>query len=163
MATKPRFRPPVSEDGVSVNNLIALCPPLDPNSLYCNLLQCSHFADTSVAAEIEGRLGGFVSGYLIPQRTDTLFVWQVAVAENARGMGLARRMIRHILERPATAAVRWLETTITPANEASWRMFRSLAKDLGAECAESLFFDRERHFDGQHDSEMLLRIGPFSV
>ncbi|SDJ94883.1 diaminobutyrate acetyltransferase [Microbulbifer yueqingensis] len=156
------LRRPVSEDGADVHRLIKRCPPLDENSVYCNLLQASHFADTSVAAEVDGELAGFVSGYLIPSRPDTLFIWQVAVAEEGRGQGLAGRMIREILARPACAEVRYLETTITPDNEASWALFRGLARKLGTECNESIMFDRERHFKGQHDSEMLLRIGPFT-
>ncbi|WP_237055518.1 diaminobutyrate acetyltransferase [Microbulbifer sediminum] len=156
------LRRPVSEDGADVHRLIQRCPPLDENSVYCNLLQTSHFADTSVAAEVAGELAGFVSGYLVPSRPDTLFIWQVAVAEEGRGQGLAGRMIREILGREACAQVRYLETTITPDNEASWALFRGLARKLGTECNESVMFDRERHFHGQHDSEMLLRIGPFT-
>lgn len=160
------LRRPVSEDGAGVHHLISRCPPLDENSIYCNLLQASHFADTSVAAHWEGEgngeLAGFVSGYLVPERPDTLFIWQVAVAEEARGLGLAGRMIREILRRPACAQVRHLETTITPDNTASWALFRGLARRLDTGCAESVMFDRERHFRGRHDSEMLLRIGPFS-
>ncbi|WP_323845610.1 diaminobutyrate acetyltransferase [Microbulbifer magnicolonia] len=156
------LRRPVSEDGAAVHRLISRCPPLDENSIYCNLLQASHFSDTSVAAEVDGELAGFVSGYLMPQRPDTLFIWQVAVASEARGIGLAGRMIREILRRPACVQVRHLETTITPDNTASWALFRGLARKLGAGCVDSVMFDRERHFRGRHDSEMLLRIGPFA-
>ncbi|MBB5211000.1 diaminobutyrate acetyltransferase [Microbulbifer hydrolyticus] len=157
------LRRPVSEDGADVHQLIADCPPLDTNSLYCNLLQACHFSGTSVAAELDGKLVGFISGYIVPERPDTLFIWQVAVAEQGRGMGLAGRMLREILARPACADVRFLETTITPDNDASWALFRSLARKLEADCADSVMFDRERHFRGQHDSEMLLRIGPFDA
>ena len=155
------LRRPVSEDGAAVHQLIGNCPPLDTNSLYCNLLQASHFSATSVAAELDGALAGFISGYIVPERPDTLFIWQVAVAEQGRGMGLAGRMLQEILTRPACAEVSYLETTITPDNDASWALFRSLARKLEANCADSVMFDRERHFKGQHDSEMLLRIGPF--
>ncbi|GAA5524901.1 hypothetical protein Maes01_01460 [Microbulbifer aestuariivivens] len=157
------LRKPASEDGAEVHRLISRCPPLDENSIYCNLLQATHFADTSVAAELDGQLVGFVSGYLIPARADTLFVWQVAVAEEGRGMGLAGRMIRDILARPHCQQVRYLETTITPDNKASWALFRGLARRLDAGLEESVMFDRERHFKGAHDSEMLLRIGPFDT
>ncbi|WP_105103093.1 diaminobutyrate acetyltransferase [Microbulbifer pacificus] len=162
------LRRPVSEDGAAVHRLIGNCPPLDTNSLYCNLLQASHFSTTSVAAELsggerDGDLAGFISGYLIPERPDTLFIWQVAVAEHGRGMGLAGRMLREILARPVCTQVRFLETTITPGNDASWALFRGLARKLNANCCDSVLFDRERHFNGQHDSEMLLRIGPFAV
>ncbi|HEY8570284.1 diaminobutyrate acetyltransferase [Microbulbifer sp.] len=157
------LRRPLSEDGAAVHRLIGNCPPLDTNSLYCNLLQASHFSATSVAAELDGELVGFISGYLVPERPDTLFIWQVAVAEQGRGLGLAGRMLREILARPACTQVRHLETTITPDNAASWALFRSLARRLDAKCADSVMFDRERHFNGQHDSEILLRIGPFAA
>jgi len=159
--TEIELRAPVAEDGHSVHQLVANCPPLDPNSLYCNLLQAAHFSTTSVAATLAGKLVGFVSGYRIPARPDTLFIWQVAVGDSARGQGLATRMLRHILARPDCAGVAYLETTITADNGASWALFGALAKQLQAPLGESLMFDRERHFGGDHDSEMLVRIGPF--
>lgn len=157
------LRKPLSTDGASVFRLVAECPPLDPNSMYCNLLQCSHFADTSVAAETEGELRGFVSGYRLPDRPDTLFIWQIAVGEQARGQGLASRMIEHILARPVCSEVRFIETTITPDNRASWAVFEKLAGKLDTRLESSVMFDREQHFDGEHESEMRVRIGPFNI
>lgn len=155
------LRVPQATEGRAVHRLVDQCPPLDANSLYCNLLQTSHFASTSVAAELDGQLVGFISGYLIPERPDTLFVWQVLVGEEGRGRGLATQMLKHILERPACARVHFLETTITEANEASWALFRGLARKLDAHVAESVMFDCHQHFGGDHDTEMLVRIGPF--
>jgi L-2,4-diaminobutyric acid acetyltransferase len=57
------FRSPDVQDGLAVHRLISQCPPLDTNSSYCNFLQASHFSATSVAAEIDGQLCGFISGY----------------------------------------------------------------------------------------------------
>ncbi len=74
------FRARRTADAVRVHDLVARCPPLDANSLYCNLLQCSHFSETCVVAERNGDLHGWVSGYIRPDRPDVLFVWQVAVA-----------------------------------------------------------------------------------
>jgi L-2,4-diaminobutyric acid acetyltransferase len=156
----PSLRPPDAKDGEAVHRLIATCPPLDPNSIYCNLLQCSHFADTSVAAELEGELLGFISGYLIPERTDTLFIWQVAVSEKARGQGLAGKMLQHIINRPRRESVRYIETTITESNTASWSLFEHLAKKLSTRLDRSAMFDRKLHFADKHDSEILVRIGP---
>lgn len=158
-----KLRQPVSEDGASVHSLIAACPPLDPNSIYCNLLQCSHFSATSVAAEVENELMGFVSGYLLPERNDTLFIWQVAVGEKGRGCGLATQMLQHLLDRPVCERVTYLETTITESNQASWRLFERLAKTFSAEIKRTVMFDRDRHFNGRHDSETLVRIGPFNL
>ena len=151
---------PTKDDGSAVARLVEQCPPLDTNSVYCNLLQCHHFADTSVAAKLDGQLVGFVSGYLIPNKPDTLFVWQVAVSDKARGCGLASRMIQHILDRAHCSQVHYLETTITADNQASWALFRRVAKHYAGELDAQVMFERHAHFDGQHDSEQLVTIGP---
>jgi L-2,4-diaminobutyric acid acetyltransferase len=154
------LRAPAAEDGAAVYELIAQCPPLDTNSMYCNLLQCTHFSATSVAAEKDGEIVGFISGYIQPDDTDTLFIWQVAVGEKARGQGLAGRMLRDILSRQQEGQIKFIETTITPDNRASWALFESLANKLGAELNHTVMFDRQQHFAGQHETEMLVRIGP---
>jgi L-2,4-diaminobutyric acid acetyltransferase len=159
-ATEIALRSPRAEDGAAVYQLIANCPPLDTNSMYCNLLQCAHFSATSVAAEADGEIVGFISGYIQPDKPDTLFIWQVAVGEKARGQGLAGRMLKEILARPACEEVRFIETTITPDNQASWALFESLTKKLNTELNRSVMFDRQQHFAGQHETEMLARIGP---
>lgn len=155
-----RYRKPLSEDGHWVADLVKRCPPLDTNSTYCNLLQCTHFADTCVTAEANGELVGFISGYQLPAQPDTLFVWQVAVDAKARGMGLASQMLSQLLARANLSDVRFIETTITAGNQASWALFRRLAKQLEAPLTESVMFDRDTHFNGAHDSEMLVRVGP---
>jgi L-2,4-diaminobutyric acid acetyltransferase len=154
------FRVPRASDGAALHQLVANCPPLDPNSFYCNLLQCSHFADTAVAVEYEGELVGFISGYIPPGKPDTLFVWQVAVDSSMRGQGLGGKMLGHLVDR---TGVQWMETTVTPDNGASWGMFRSFARKRGAECEDcGPLFERDAHFGGKHDSEHLARLGPFT-
>lgn len=157
------LRMPTINDGMSVFRLIQRCPPLDTNSSYCNLLQCGHFGDTSVIAMLENEHVGFISGYLIPERPDTLFIWQVAVDTPARGLGLASRMLLHLLARPSCQGVRYLETTITQDNQPSWGLFTRVAKQLDTPLQSSPWLDKNAHFDGQHDSEPLVRIGPFNV
>ena len=157
------LRPPTAQDGFPVNQLVLSCPPLDSNSAYCNLLQCSHFSTTSVCAVRHEALIGFISGYLVPERPDTLFVWQVAVSAQARGKGLASRMVQHLLQRSTCSSVRFIETSITESNSASWALFERLAKMLNAEIQRSTMFDRQKHFNHQHDTEFLVRIGPFAV
>ena len=135
--------------------------------MYCNLLQSTHFAGTSVAAVqtigSNEELVGFISAYLVPGREDTLFIWQVAVDERARGAGLAGSMLKHILDRPLCRHVSYLETTITETNQASWGLFTSLAKKLEASLDKSVMFDRDKHLAGEHDTEFLARIGPFKL
>src|SRR5690606_27480359 len=45
------LRRPIAADGPAITRLIAACPPLDSNAAYCNLLQCTHFADFCIVAE----------------------------------------------------------------------------------------------------------------
>ena len=160
-----RLRTPNAQDGYALNQLVAHSPPLDRNSLYCNILQCSHFADTAIVAEWKEQpalLAGSISGYCLPQQPDTYFLWQVVVAAEARGLGLAKAMMKALLEQlAAKRGVCWLATTITPDNEASWALFRGVARDLGVACKDEVWLQRDIHFKGEHDSEHLLRIGPF--
>jgi L-2,4-diaminobutyric acid acetyltransferase len=157
----PRIRPPRPSDGAAVHDLIARCPPLDPNSLYCNLLQCTHFSCTSAVAQQGEDIVGFVAGYRPPELEDSLFVWQVAVAEQARGQGLGQRMVEEILLRPGCRGIRFLQATITAENPGSWAMFERLARQLQARSRRAVAFDAVEHFAGRHDTEHELVIGPF--
>ncbi len=156
------FRKPSASDGFFVSELIKSCPPLDTNSVYCNLLQCVHFSSTSVVLQKEGRLVGFVSGYIVPDRKNTLFVWQVAVGEEARGNGMAGKMIDHIIDRETSSDLCFIETTITVNNKSSWAVFEKISEKYSAPLSREILFDKEKHFSGQHDSEMLVRIGPIN-
>lgn len=157
---KLTLRHPRATDGFQLNQLVSASPPLDTNSVYCNLLQCQHFADTSVAAFIEGRLVGFISGYLVPNDPDTLFIWQVVVDARLRGLGLAKRMLTWLVAQPGTESARHLITSITPDNRASWMLFEGMARDWQAQAVKEVLFERDRHFGGAHDDEYLLRISP---
>lgn len=165
MSAKPfSLREPQATDGYALNQLVERCPPLDTNSVYCNLLQCTDFSATSIAAvNTQGELVGFISGYRPPARPDTLFIWQVAVDSSMRGQGLALKMLMGLTERTAAVGVRWLETTISPGNTASEALFAKAFRQLGVEPETRVLFSRAEHFDGQHDDEVLYRAGPFSV
>lgn len=157
------FRMPVAQDGPAITALIAACPPLDGNSAYCNLLQCTHFADSCIVAERDGQIVGWVSGYRLPPDPGRFFIWQVAVAAEARGEKLAQRMIAALLDRPSATGVTHLITTVTPDNAASWALFAGIARRLGAELTKAPLFERDAHFAGAHETEWQATIGPFAL
>ncbi|MBI1237786.1 MAG: diaminobutyrate acetyltransferase [Alphaproteobacteria bacterium] len=157
------LREPCAGDGPAIHELIAASPPLDRNSLYCNLLQARDFAATSILAEAADKAGtplGWISGYVPPTEPQTLFVWQVAVAAAARGQGLGLRMLNALVARPALASLRRLRTTITADNAASWALFEHFARDRGAHLTREPLFLKDRHFAGRHETEHLVTIGP---
>ncbi len=154
------IRCPEPTDGWQVHSLIEHCKPLDSNSIYCNLLQCTHFADTCAIAEDNEGILAWVSAYVEANKPDTLFIWQIAVAERARGQGLGKQLLHTLWTRPLIRELGFLETTITESNAASWKLFQSFARELKAPIETARFFDEKMHFHGLHPSEILLRIGP---
>jgi len=157
------LRRPRAEDAAAIKGIVAASGVLDVNSLYCYLLLCSHFESTCVVAEVRGELVGFTTGYLLPARSDVFFVWQVGVHESARGQGLAAAMLDSLMRRDSCASVRFLEATVTPANDASMALFRSFARRFGTVCTEMPCFNESVFGEEAHEAENLLRIGPLPV
>src|SRR5699024_4570510 len=90
------FREPDKHDGAAIAQLVRDTNVLDVNSVYAYLLIGEHFGRTSVYAEIDGQCAGFISAYCPPDKPETVFVWQVGVAEAGRGRGMATRMLLEI-------------------------------------------------------------------
>ncbi|MGI3211243.1 diaminobutyrate acetyltransferase [Roseovarius tibetensis] len=157
------FRTPSSEDGVDVWDLIRKAGPLDENSVYCNLIQCDHFAETCVIAELDGEIVGWISAFIPPDTPDTLFVWQVAVGEPARGRGVAKKMLTELFSRDVCADVTNLKTTITGDNDASWALFNSFADQMDGELGYEAHYERDVHFAGRHDTEYMVTIEDIST
>lgn len=140
---------------------------LDLNSSYAYTLYARDFASTCRIAVVDGEAAGFVIGYRRPADLACLFVWQVAVDEQFRGLGLAGRMLDDLIhDEAAGPVVRTLQTTITDDNIASQQTFRSLARRWGNApvTVTSLFETAHLSLDGAdadlHDPERLYEIGP---
>ncbi|WP_156724275.1 diaminobutyrate acetyltransferase [Streptomyces apocyni] len=162
-----RLDRPQVEDGAALWRIARDSKTLDLNSSYSYLLWCRDFADTSVVArDSGGDPVGFISGYLRPDRPDTLLIWQVAVDAAQRGRGLAAAMLDSLsasVAKESESGLSTLETTITPGNTASERLFASYAERHGASVETEVLFDAGLFPDGGgHDPEVLYRIGPLS-
>lgn len=155
------IRPPTMQDGVAVHDLIRSCPPLDINSLYCNLLQCTHFASTCAIA-IDATDGesvlGWLSAHRPPTEPETLFVWQVAVAPAARRTRLAHALLDDILARDACRGVVRVGASVTATNVASLGFFESFAQSRGSRVELTPWLDESEAFQSRHDSEWSIRI-----
>jgi L-2,4-diaminobutyric acid acetyltransferase len=160
---KPRvsLRPPQPSDTGQLWQLARESGGLEANSSYTYALLCAHFPDTCIVADDGAALAGFVVGYRLPRSADTLFVWQVTVAPSQRGRGLGIQLLAGLLDREALADVRYLEATVTPSNQVSQRLFRGIARRLGAHCQVRPFFAADLFAEAGHEAEDLYRIGPF--
>ncbi len=148
-------------DGAALYRITCDSGVLDVNSSYAYLLWCRDFADTSAVARVDGKVVGFVTGYVRPDAPDTIVVWQVAVDASQRGGGVAGKLLDFVVDRALAAGARYLETTITADNTASIRLFSALARNRRTELVRSELFTSEM-FPDAHDGEDLFRIGPFA-
>ena len=164
MSGKHLIESPTKADGAALWRIARDSRKLDLNTPYAYLLWCRDFAGTSVVSKVDGKPVGFVIGYRRPQAPDTALVWQVAVDESQRGQGLAGALLDELFARLVGQGVRYLETSITPDNEASIRLFSSFAKRWNAHLQRSELFARSDFPDhGEpHEQEDLYRIGPLS-
>lgn len=134
---------------------------IDLNSPYAYMIQWRNFHQTCVVAEVYGKPAGFVMAHRVPNRPHVLFVWQVAVLPEFRGMGIGHRMLEELVERPACTGVRVLEATVTPSNKASERLFTAFAEIRGAEIDFGTGFAKSDFPDDEpQERERLLSVQP---
>lgn len=154
------IRPPRVTDGPKIMTMVRESAVLDVNSDYAYLLMCTHFSMTSAFAQDGDENVGFVIAYLPPDQPEILFVWQICIRSGYRGLGLGHLLIESLLHRPGCRGVRFVEATVNPSNLASQRLFQSLAKKYSTECQTSKFFPKDLFGSGNHEEELLFRVGP---
>jgi L-2,4-diaminobutyric acid acetyltransferase len=153
------FRPPQAEDGRRMAELVRASGKLDVNSTYCYAMLGRWFAETCLIAESkeEERLAGMVTGFRLPSDPRTLFVWQIAVDERYRGQGVAIALLNELT---ADLDVRYVETTISPSNGPSRRLFQKWADSLRMAISVTEGFREEHFLEPGHETEELYRMGP---
>lgn len=158
-----KLRTPTTADAAAIHDLVLDTGVLDQNSRYLYLLLCRDFSETSVVAEDAGQLVGFVTGYRLPESPEVLFVWQIGVAAEYRGRGIAKAMLLHLLARVCGKGVCCLEATVAESNQASQKLFGSISTALSATLQRVPGFGASLFGDSGHEPEPGIRIGPFSV
>jgi len=149
---------PTKKNGSAVAKLIQRCPPLDLNSTYHYLIQ-SHYFDRTCAIALEGnKVVAFVSGFIKPKNKNCLFIWQVAIDGNYRGNGFGIELIEFLLDQ--NKDVNTIETSITKNNIASRKMFQKIVTKYETTMSEETLFGKKEDFSYEHESEMLITIGP---
>ncbi|SFR48721.1 diaminobutyrate acetyltransferase [Thiomicrospira sp. ALE5] len=147
------IRPTTLADGQAISELVKSSNTLDINSSYLYFLLADHFSQTCALAHDDNNCPlGFVTAYRLPKEPSTLFVWQIAVASEARGNGLAKKLLLHFASQPWFEEIDKVVCTISPYNTASNALFESYAAALGGKLSTHSFLTEE-HLGADHDPE----------
>ena len=122
-----------------------------------------HFADTSLVAEAEGRVVGFVGAYRPSTNPSSLFVWEIDVEPMLRRQGLGTRLLHALIQCPGCAGIDDLHLTVGVSNLAAKRLFEAFARDLDATCQVIDDSSPKRSETMHHERKELLRIGPIRI
>ncbi|PWH07087.1 diaminobutyrate acetyltransferase [Brachybacterium endophyticum] len=152
-----RILPPAADHGAAMWRVARDSGTLDLNTSYAYLLMARDFAATTRVALQDGEVVGFVLGYRRPDAPQTLFVWQIAVDDVARGRRIGARLLDSLVD--DLSDVTTLETTITADNAASNRLFASFAERHGAAHSTQPLFAEADFPDEGHPTEHLHVIG----
>lgn len=148
------------EDGRHIWELVGHVGTLERNTAYAYVLLATYFRKTVLVARCGGKPVGAVVGFIVPDRPNTVFVWQIGVLPEMRGRGVGLRLLRSLVERLVDRDLQYVEATVTPDNIASASLFRKLAESYAAEFRVLSGFDVDLFPGGGHEPERLVRIGP---
>lgn len=108
-----------------------------------------HFPQTSLVAESDGELAGFLVGFLSPARPDTAYIHFVGVAPEARRSGLAGRFYERFSVLARAAGRSRIRAITSPVNTRSEAFHRALGftvsgpfADYDGPGADRLVFER---------------------
>lgn len=134
---------------------------LDKNSVYKYIMFSSYFTDTCVVAKNDQELIGFITGFIPPDKPDTVFVWQIGVDPDFSGKGVGSSLLEQLITQVKDKDILFLEATITPSNQASRALFKKFAAKHDAQCQIESFLVSELFPDlDLYEEEELFRIGP---
>lgn len=154
------FRPARPDDGQHFWSMVEEIGTLERNTSYCYLLMAKMFSATCSVAEKDGERVGFVVGFRPPDRPESVFVWQIGVAEGMRGAGLATGLLLQLL---GQTGARYLEATVGVSNGPSRALFAGFARQMQTQCQVEPCFLAEHFPGGDHEPEQLFRIGPLAL
>lgn len=151
------YQKPAPSDGRRLWQLARDTECLDLNSAYFYNQFSTHFSDTSIVAIQDDRIVGFVIAYWNPQQQDSLFIWQIGVCPSAQRQGIGLALLQSLIASQANQPLTTIQATITPSNNASIRLFHSLATTRHTSLTRTPHFSRD-DFPDCHEPEDLITI-----
>ncbi|MEV0704026.1 GNAT family N-acetyltransferase [Saccharopolyspora sp. NPDC050389] len=127
-------------------------------SLLVPRLFLQHFSGTSFIAEQDGRMAGFLIGFLSADRAEDAYVHFVGVDPALRRSGLARRLYAKFFDAAASAGRRRVHCVTSPANSGSIAFHQRMGFELVPGDTEADGVPVHRDYDGRgHDRVCFVR------
>ena len=158
MSAEIHLRPTEATDGLAVYKLAKSSVELEstPCSSFYSL--CGDFSHTSIVAEINGRIIGFVGGYRPPERENTLVVKTVVVDQEVRKMGLASEMLSDLVSRLSTVGVVTLEAIAKSSSEVAAALFNGYAEKHSVEVSKVDYLTSEQLDGGDAEVKYIIKL-----
>jgi predicted GNAT superfamily acetyltransferase len=108
-----------------------------------------HFTDTSFAVERDGRLAGFLAGFISQSRPDEAYIHFVGVDPAERGSGLGRLLYEAFFQAAETRGCVLVRAVTSPVNRGSVSFHRRMGFQLEPGDAEVDGIPVSSGYDGQ--------------
>jgi ribosomal protein S18 acetylase RimI-like enzyme len=162
VAADLQFRRPRDEDHPRVVSLVDEWWGGRPVHGLLPRLWFQHFSGTSWIAEMpDGRVAGFLVGFISPDHPDVGYVHMAATNPNLRRRGLGRDLYRRFLADLAGRGVRRVRAVTWPGNRVSVGFHTALGfRPVGGSGAQNLYGSVAfADYDGAGDDRVVFEIG----
>ena len=154
----PTLRAPEDRDGADIDALAEGGPSKLMRRVHGSLAAHQFAHETSVVAELNGKLVGWALAYVLPFDPETLFIWKVEVGEDASDTGIATLMLGHLMRQNACANVTRVQTSIPSDDEVAWSLFRRFARWQHSQLKIEPFVTQALFPKDRHRSDNLVTI-----
>lgn len=118
-----RIRNPKESEFKKVYRFISKCKPLESYKAHFYKIMLRYFKDTCFIANCEGRIAGFVLGFISQTQDKTFFLWQIGVNPSMQGKGVGQIFLKTVEKNIKKKGIERIELTIAPKNKPSQRLF----------------------------------------
>jgi diaminobutyrate acetyltransferase len=124
------------DEFLNVYRFISSCGVLETYGEHFFRIVIRYFGSTSYLAEQDGRIVGYMWGFITQEDPETFFLWQIGVDPATRGDGIGGLILEEAEKELAARGCKRIELTIDPTNRPSQRLFekrgyRNISADHG--------------------------------
>lgn len=121
-----------NDDLDSIMELISRCQPyVIPHHKYQYWMISKYHSKTSFVYLEDGKVLGFL-GCIQSIEMNSVFIWQICVDKSCRGMGIAARLLKDLVEMMKENDINRIDLTISKENEVSKKLFESFADSISS-------------------------------